>query len=244
MQPVESIALSIVVPAYNEARRITATLTTLCGYLGQQPWQWEVRIVDDGSRDETAKVAASFAEREARVVVQREPHRGKGAAVKAGLLGAHGEYRFICDADLSMPIGELRRFLPPLLTSFDVAIGTREGIAARRLGEPAHRHLLGRIFNYGVQRLALPGIQDSQCGFKMFTAAAVRTIFPQVTIEGWAFDVEVLTIARERGLRILEVPIEWHYRRESQLQVRRDGFAMVLELLRINARKRRGMYLR
>jgi dolichyl-phosphate beta-glucosyltransferase len=236
------ITLSVVVPAYNEGRRLAATLATLCEFLVTQPWQWDIVVVDDGSSDDTAAVAKSVAQRERQVTVLREPHRGKGGAVKAGLLRAPGAYRFICDADLSMPVSEIRRFLPPVLTSFDVGIGTREGLAARRIGEPDYRHVMGRIFNYGVQRLALPGIQDSQCGFKMFTAAAVATIFPMVTVDGWAFDVEALRIARERGLRILEVPIEWHYREDSQLHMWRDSFAMLRELLAIAARSAAGKY--
>jgi glycosyltransferase involved in cell wall biosynthesis len=236
------VSLSVVIPAYNEERRLGTTLRQVCGFLAEQPWQWEVRVVDDGSRDGTASIAEEVGRREPRVRVQREPHRGKGGAVKAGLLAAEGQFRFICDADLSMPIPELRRFLPPCLESFDVAIGSREGIAARRIGEPVYRHLMGRLFNIGVRWLTLPGIQDSQCGFKMFTANAVRAIFPHVTVDGWAFDVEVLTIARERGLQIVEVPIEWHYRRESQISMLRDGPAMLGEVLRIRARALRGRY--
>ena len=142
----------------------------------------------------------------------------------------------------SMPIAEVGRFLPPGLRGFHIAIGSREGVAARRIGEPVHRHLMGRLFNFSVRWLALPGIQDSQCGFKMFTADAVGTVFPYVTVDGWAFDVEVLTIARERGLRVVEVPIEWHYRRESQINMLRDGMGMLRELLRIRARAMRGTY--
>jgi glycosyltransferase involved in cell wall biosynthesis len=242
MAPGESLTLSIVVPAYNEERRLAATLATLCGYLGRQPWRWEVRVVDDGSADDTARIAESFSSTEPRVVVQREPHRGKGGAVKAGLVAAPGAYRFICDADLSMPVEEIGRFLPPLASGFDVAIGSREGRLARRVGEPAYRHLAGRLFNFMVQRLALPGIEDSQCGFKMFTAAAVSAVFPRVTIDGWAFDVEVLTIAREQRLRVIEVPIEWHYRPDSQLSILRDGVGMLWELLRIKWRALRGIY--
>lgn len=238
----ESIALTVVVPAYNEGRRLAATLATLCQFLSGEPWDWDIRVVDDGSSDDTAAVAMTVVDREPRVTVLREPHRGKGGAVKAGLMGARGAYRFICDADLSMPIDEIRRFLPPVLSSFDVAIGTREGVAARRIGEPGYRHIMGRLFNYGVQRLALPGIQDSQCGFKMFTAAAVAAIFPKVTVDGWAFDVEVLRIARERGLRIREVPIEWHYREDSQLHMWRDSFVMLRELLGIATRSALGRY--
>jgi dolichyl-phosphate beta-glucosyltransferase len=242
MGPTDPHTLSIVVPAFNEERRLAATLAALCDYLGRQPWDWEVRVVDDGSADDTARIAESFGSTQPRVVVQREPHRGKGGAVKAGLAAAPSEYRFICDADLSMPVEEIGRFLPPLATGFDVAIGSREGRLARRVGEPAYRHLAGRLFNFMVQRLALPGIEDSQCGFKMFTAAAVSAIFPRVIVDGWAFDVEVLTIAREQRLRMIEVPIEWHYRADSRLSILKDGASMLRELLRIKWRVLRGVY--
>lgn len=237
-----SESLSIVIPAYNEERRLETTLDAVATYLRQQPWDWEIRVVDDGSQDRTADIAERFAATEPRVVVQREPHRGKGGAVKAGLLGARGDYRFICDADLSMPIDEVSRFLPPALSAFDVAIGSREGVRARRIGEPMYRHLMGRLFNLGVQWLVLPGIEDSQCGFKMFTARAVQSIFPRVSVDGWAFDVEVLAVARAQGLRVAEVPIEWHYRAESRLSMLRDGWGMLNELLRIRMRAARGAY--
>jgi dolichyl-phosphate beta-glucosyltransferase len=233
------MTLSIVIPAFNEERRLTSTLQAICDYLRRQPWDWEVRVVDDGSTDDTVRIVEAFASRERRVIVQREPHRGKGGAVKAGLMTARSEYRFICDADLSMPIHEISRFLPPFGGGYDVAIGSREGQAARRVGEPTHRHVMGRLFNFVVQRLVLPGIDDSQCGFKMFTGGAVASIFPLVTVTGWAFDVEALAIARAQGLRIVEVPIEWHYREESQVRMMRDGIEMLRELLRIRARVRR-----
>lgn len=236
------LTLSIVIPAYNEERRLGTTLDTVVAYLAKEPWSWEVRVVDDGSADGTVALAERYAAGEPRIVVQCEPHRGKGGAVKAGLLAATGAYRFICDADLSMPITELRQFLPPFADAFDVAIGSREGKGARRVGEPLYRHLMGRLFNGVVQQLALPGIEDSQCGFKMFTAEAVRAIFPLVTIDGWAFDVEVLTIAREHRLRIVEIPIEWHYRNESQVSMIRDGVGMLRELARIRLRALRGVY--
>lgn len=240
----EPADLSIVVPAYNEALRIGATLDELVAFLDRQPWRWEIRVVDDGSADDTCGIVDTYRARYANIVLQREPHRGKGGAVKSGLLAATARFRFICDADLSMPVTELPRFLPPVLQNFDVAIGSREGVGARRVGEPLVRHLAGRIFNYAVQRLTVPGINDTQCGFKMFTAAAVEMIFPRVTVEGWAFDIEVLSIARARGLRIVEVPIEWHYRRASQLKLLSDGVSMFRELLRIRARARGGAYER
>jgi glycosyltransferase involved in cell wall biosynthesis len=231
-----AVTLSVVVPAFNEEARLGATLVELCAYLHDQPWDWEIRVVDDGSTDRTREVAARLAAGEPRLAVQAEPHRGKGGAVKAGLLASRCAYRFICDADLSMPVGELPRFLPPVLTGFDVAIGSREGHLARRIGEPMIRHVAGRIFNFGVQRLMVPGINDTQCGFKMFTAAAVEAIFPKVQVDGWAFDIEVLYLARLQRLRVVEVPIEWHYRRESRLSLVRDGAGMLRELLSIRAR--------
>lgn len=237
----DPIRLSIVIPAYNEEGRLGATLDELRTYLAAAPWTWEIRVADDGSTDRTAAIAADAARAEPRIVLQREPHRGKGGAVKAGMLAAPGEYRFLCDADLSMPVAELPRFLPPHVNA-DVAIGTREGLGARRVGEPIVRHLAGRAFNHVVQRLAVSGIDDTQCGFKMFTARAAETIFPRVTVEGWAFDIEVLWIARQRGFTIAQVPIEWHYRRESRLDMVRDGFGMLKDVLRIRARARRGEY--
>jgi dolichyl-phosphate beta-glucosyltransferase len=235
---VPAVSLSIVIPAFNEERRLGATLAAVASFLAGQPWLWEIRVVDDGSSDGTAGVAEAFATHEPRVVVQREPHRGKGGAVKAGLVAATAEFRFICDADLSMPIEEVARFLPPLASGFDIAIGSREGLRARRIGEPIYRHLMGRLFNRGVQLLVLPGIEDSQCGFKMFSAAAVERIFPHVTVDGWAFDVEVLALARAQRLRVSEVPIEWHYRADSRLNMLRDGWQMLRELWRIRRRTR------
>ena len=152
-----SVSVSIVIPAFNEERRLGDTLGKVTEFLRRQPWDWEVRVVDDGSSDGTVSIAEAFAAGQSGVVVQREPHRGKGGAVKAGLLAATGEYRFICDADLSMPIGEVARFLPPAARRFDVAIGSREGLRAHRIGEPVYRHLMGRLFNRGVQWLVLPG---------------------------------------------------------------------------------------
>jgi dolichyl-phosphate beta-glucosyltransferase len=239
---VEIGSVSVVVPAFNEASRIGSTLDELTAFLARQPFSWEVRVVDDGSSDDTCGIVEHRGRVHPQVVLQREPHRGKGGAVKAGLLAASGRFRFICDADLSMPVEELPRFLPPRLTAFDIAIGSREGHGARRIGEPLVRHLAGRVFNYAVQRLTIPGIEDTQCGFKMFTADAVEQIFPHVTVDGWAFDIEVLSIARARGLRIVAVPIEWHYRSASKLSLVRDGVSMFRELLRIRARVRRGAY--
>lgn len=237
------ITLSVVIPAFNEARRIGATLDQLTTFLAAQPWTWQIRVVDDGSTDETTAIVLAAARADARIVLQREPHRGKGGAVKAGLTAATGAFRFMCDADLSMPPQELARFLPPVLTGCDVAIGSREGAGARRVGEPWRRHAVGRVFNYAIRGLVVPGIADTQCGFKLFTAESVRAIFPHATLDGWAFDVEVLCIARALGLRIVEVPIEWHHRAQSQLSVWRDWWPMLRDLMRVRRRVRRQQLL-
>ena len=236
--------LSIVIPAYNEERRLPATLAQLADFLKTQPWTWEIRVVDDGSIDGTARVAEEAAHAVPNIVVQREPHRGKGGTVRAGLTAARGHYRFMCDADLSMPPHEIPRFLPPAQPSFDVAIGSREGAGARRVGEPVRRHFIGRIFNYTIRMLVARGISDTQCGFKMFTADSVKAIFPHATIDGWAFDVEVLCIARALGFKVVEVPIEWHHRNESQVSMMRDSWRMLRDVLKVRARIRRSHLLR
>jgi len=232
--------LAVIIPAFNEAPRIEATLLELCGYLRSRDWNWEIVVVDDGSSDDTGRVVDTFARTEPRVLLQQEPHRGKGGAVRAGFLTSRASYRFLCDADLSMPAREIGRFMPPL--DADVAIGTREGAGARRVGEPFLRHVVGRGFNTLVRMALESDISDTQCGFKMFTGPAADAIFPHVTVEGWAFDLEVLSVARRRGLRIQEVPIEWHYREESRVSLLRDSVGMALELLRVRARVKRGAY--
>lgn len=237
-----SPSLSVVVPAYNESRRIEQTVQALSQALPSTVHDWEVRIVDDGSTDDTAARVARLADQNSRVVLQREPHRGKGGTVRAGMLAARGNLRFMCDADLSMPPHELARFVSMVPGQCDIAIASRELAGARRIGEPLHRHWLGRGFNTAVRVLALPGLQDTQCGFKMFSEDAVRRVFPMVTIDGWAFDIEVLVIARELGLRIAEVPVEWHYGEQSRVSLLSTPLHMASELWRIRQRARAGRY--
>jgi dolichyl-phosphate beta-glucosyltransferase len=238
----QSRHLSIVIPAYNEAKRISDSLQTLQHYLQGTRLDWEVRVVDDGSEDETAAIVTRAAREDGRVTLQREPHRGKGGAVRAGMLAARAELLFLCDADLSMPVHELSRFVDKVPHHCDIAIGSREGEKARRVGEPFYRHAMGRVFNALVRTSVLPGIQDTQCGFKMFTARAAHAVFAATTIPGWAFDIEVLTIARTQGWRICEMPIEWHYGTHSQVAPMRDSYRMVRDLWTIRANARRGVY--
>ncbi|MPN04750.1 hypothetical protein SDC9_151997 [bioreactor metagenome] len=169
---------------------------------------------------------------------------GKGRAVQKGMLAARGDYRFVCDVDLSMPITEIRRFLPPQSIPFDVAIASREAPGAIRYGEPYYRHLVGRVFNSLVRLLTLPELNDTQCGFKCFTAAAAETLFPRMTIFGWTFDVEIQAIARQLKYHIIEVPIPWYYHEHSKIHVLRDSMRMALDLFLIRRNVRQGVYLR
>ncbi len=234
--------LSLVIPTYNEAERIRQTLDELLGELRSFGPRLESLVVDDGSEDQTSEVVERMRKTDSRIVLQREPHRGKGAALRAGLLAAQGALRFMCDADLSMPAREIHRFVSLVPDECDIAIGTREGPGARRVAEPAHRHVMGRAFNALVQYGLLPGLHDTQCGFKLFTARAVEAVIPGTTVDGWAFDLEVLFIARLQGWRVREVPIEWHYHDRSRVSIVRDPWRMARDLWTIRANGRRGMY--
>ncbi len=245
----QTVFLSIVIPAYNEERRLPPSLQKIVAYLQEQPYSSEILIVENGSTDATTAVVESF-------IAEYQPtcpntqltllhsSPGKGAAVKRGMLVARGEYRFVCDADLAMPIAELAKFLPPLHAegTFGVAIASRELPGAVRYHEPTYRHIMGRVFNLLVRLLAVPGIQDTQCGFKMFTGAAATRVFPLQRIDGWGFDVEVLYIARQHGIRLVEVPIHWYYQSDSRVRPVQDTLNMVRELLKIRRNGRAGLY--
>jgi len=231
----------VIFPAHNEAERLPRALEQTITFLKQQAYSWEVLVVENGSRDETLEIARDFASKYPAVRVLQERLAGKGRAVRAGMLAARGDWRFICDVDLSMPISEINRFLPPHVQA-DIVIASREGPGARRYNEPAYRHLVGRVFNLLVRVLALPGLHDSQCGFKCFSGAASEQLFPRQTITGWTFDVEILYIARLRGLRIVELGIPWYHNPHSKVKVLRDSARMLLDLMRIRWNHLRGRY--
>jgi len=234
--------LSIIIPAHNEERRLPGSLEKIAAFLEKQNYQAEVIVVDNGSSDNTSGVVEGFMARYPFISLIREERRGKGLAVKLGMLAARGEYLFLCDADLSMPIEEVAKFLPPQLEDYDVAIASREVEGARRYGEPPHRHLMGRVFNLIVRLLAVRGFQDTQCGFKCFRREVARDIFSRQTMEGWGFDVEVLFIAQKRGYRIVEVPINWYYMANSRVRPIRDSIRMFREVLQVRINDWRGVY--
>ena len=234
--------LSIIIPAYNEEQRLPSTLEQIFSFLKEQSYSAEVLVVENGSVDRTYEIAQDFARRHSNLRAFRVEQRGKGSAVKKGMLGAQGEYRFLCDADLSMPIAEVNRFLPPVLTDFDIAIGSREAPGAVRYNEPSYRHWGGRGINLLIRLLALPGLHDTQCGFKCFRAEIAEDIFRYQTFNGISFDPEILFIARLRGYRIVEIPIHWYYSDESRINLFQDTLALVKDLLVIRQNARRGVY--
>lgn len=234
--------LSIIIPAYNEERRLPGTLQAIMEYLARQDYPAEVIVVENGSTDRTADVVREFAREHPNVRLLTSSPRGKGLAVKTGMLAARGAYCFLCDADLSMPIEELAKFLPPVLDGYEVAIGSREAPGARRYGEPAYRHLMGRAFNWLVKLLAVPGLEDTQAGFKCFTADVAQDVFRRQTMHGFGFDVEILFIARKRGYRIVEVPIQWYYKAESRVEPVRDTFRMFKDVLKVRWNDLRRVY--
>lgn len=234
--------LSIVIPAHNEESRLPRTLGQIFDFLKNQSFSFEVIIVENGSSDRTLELAHEFAAKYPNLIVYQEHQRGKGNAVRHGMLEAHGTYRFICDADLSMPIEEIQKFIPPTLNDFDVAIGSREAPGAIRYNEPSYRHLGGRAINLAIRLLILPGLNDTQCGFKCFSAEATESIFRQQTLLGWSFDIENLYIARRKKLRIKEIPIQWYYDPDSKVSAIRDALRMISDIFRIHINALRGKY--
>lgn len=225
--------LSIIIPAYNEEARLPHSLKTVLSFLDEQEFEAEVIVVDNGSVDRTADIVKNFSKENRNLKLLQEKIAGKGLAVRRGMLESSGEFRFICDADLAMPIEEVLRFLPPEQMNYDIAIGSREAPGAVRYDEPRYRHFIGRVFNNIVRILAVPGFMDTQCGFKCFRGEVADDLFRVQQLDGWTFDVEVLFIAQRRGYRIIEVPINWYYFPGSRIHVIRDSINMFLDLFKI-----------
>ena len=234
--------LSIIIPAHNEANRLPNTLEQVFAFLAKQSFTSEVIVVENGSQDNTLEVANNFLQQHANLRVIQNDRSGKGLAIQRGVEDAKGEYLFLCDADLSMPIEELSKFIPPQLQNVDIAIASREAPGAVRYDEPYYRHFTGRIFNILIRLLVLPTLQDTQCGFKCIRAEVARDIFRYQTLTGWAFDVEMLFIARHHHYQVVEIPIHWYYNADSKISVLRDSLRMFLDLLTIRRNARRGLY--
>lgn len=234
--------LSLIIPAYNEAQRLPASLQSVHDFVSRQSYSWEVVIAENGSTDDTLRIAQEFADKHPGFYVLQAAGRGKGLAVKQGMLFAQGEWRMMLDADLSMPVNEIPRFLPPAVQDGEVIIASREAPGAVRYNEPDVRHIGGRVINAMIRLLALPGLQDTQCGFKCFSARAAQELFSRQTINGWSFDVEILYIARKRGYKITELPIPWYYSEHSHVRPLTDTLHMLRDILRIRLNNWQGRY--
>ena len=204
--------LSVIIPAYNEEKRISSTLKSIDEYLRRQNYDYEILVVSDGSYDNTAGLVHGLeAEiRGLRLIDNKENH-GKGYVVRQGMLEATGELRLFTDADNSTSIDHLDKFTPYINNGFPVVIGSIavSGHKVASGSEPAWRRIFGKLGNLFIQIMAVPGIQDTQRGFKLFTADAVNKIFPKLTITRWGFDIEVLALARKFGYKIKELPVDW-----------------------------------
>jgi dolichyl-phosphate beta-glucosyltransferase len=234
--------LSIILPAYNEEERLPDSLNKIVRFLELQPYSSEVIVVENGSQDDTAAVVRQFSEKYPFISLISIPKPGKGRAVRTGMLAARGDYLFFADVDLSMPIEGVRAFLPPVCRGYDIAIGSREVPEACRFNEPGYRHLMGRIFNYIIRILAVRGFDDTQAGFKCFRREVAQAIFPYQTIDGWAFDVELLHIAQKHRYRIVEVPIQWYFMENSRVRPVEDTINMIREVWRIRSNSLAGRY--
>jgi dolichyl-phosphate beta-glucosyltransferase len=234
--------LSIVIPAYNEQARLPYTLAEMEAFACAENLDCEVIVVDNGSTDATSVVIQQAMSRFPALRLLRTDLRGKGLAVRTGMLAARGAVALFADADLSWSVEELVRF-PPLVTpETPIVVGSREGLGAHRRGEPMYRHLMGRAFNRVVQSLAVPGIDDSQCGFKAFDAQVARAIFQRQTIDGFGFDVEVLFLARRLGFGVRVVPLAWEHKHNSRVEPVRDTLGMLSDVLRVRLNAWRGRY--
>lgn len=230
--------LSVVIPAYNEEKRLPDTIRRVEQYLSEQNYTWELLVVDDGSKDRTVEVAqAAFGSPNSRV--QKNPRNmGKGATVRNGMLAARGDYRLFSDADLSTPIEEVEKLLKAVLEGgYQVSIGSRalkESKLEKR--QPLYREMMGRTFNLIVQTIALGGIKDTQCGFKLFTREAAEKVFPEQELPGFSFDVEILVLARSHGYRIAEIPVRWIDSPASRVSPIKDSIRMFSDVFKIRWR--------
>jgi len=233
--------LSVIVPAYNEGRRLAPSLRRILDYLRATGRRFEVLVVDDGSRDDTVEVARGL-EADSPVgrllVLRHVVNRGKGAALRTGVLASQGARVLLSDADLSTPIEDLER-LEPHLESADLVLGSRavdDADITHR--QPFYRELMGKVFNLVIRLSGVRGIRDTQCGFKLLDGEAARSLFAAVTIDRFAYDVELIWLARRRGLRVVEVGVTWANSEDSRVHPVRDSLSMLRDVLRFRFRHR------
>lgn len=223
--------ISIVIPAYNEEKRIGKSLETIISYMNDNHSDYEILVVDDGSSDKTNELVSGF---DKVTFFQQEKNMGKGAAVRRGMLEAKGDILVFSDADLSTPIYELKKVLSGIEEGYDIVIGSRalQNELVKK-HQPWYRETMGKTFNKIVQFLVFSGIKDTQCGFKGFKKHAAKNIFAKARIDGFAFDVEVLYLASKLGYKVKEVPVEWYNDERSTVHPIIDSIKMILEILKI-----------
>ena len=244
--------LSVVIPAYNEEPNFKkGTIDQVPKYLEKQNYTCEILIVDDGSEDNTAKLAADFAKKHQNIKVINNPHQGKAETVKVGVMTANGKYILFTDFDQATPISEIEKLLP-FFPKYDIVIGSRQLSGAKREKEPFYRHLMGLGFNLVVQTLAVRGIWDTQAGFKCFKGDVAKKLFEKLKVYGkgkkvkgalvTAFDVELLFLAKKHGYKIKEVPIIWHHVSTSRVSPIKDSLRMLRDVIKVRLNDFRGIY--
>lgn len=244
--------LSVVIPSYNEKKNINrGVLEKVVEYLQQQTYTWEIILTDDGSTDGTQAFLEQFAQSHKNVTFLANPHGGKGPTVAAGMLAAQGEYRLYTDFDQSTPISDIEKMWPYIEDHEDIVIGSRAVQGARRDDEPWYRHIMGKGFNFVVQIFALPGISDTQCGFKLFSQQATEDLFPRLVVYArkerqdaftGAFDVELLYLAKKKKYSIAEVPVLWIHNESDRVNPVKDSIRMFIDILKIRGTDLLGHY--
>ncbi len=257
------VYLTVVIPAYNEERRLPESLAKVLTWLDEQAYRSEVLVIDDGSDDSTIQtLQRTIEERQTRqneeaghcrLSVVANPHRGKAFTVRTGMLQGQGRYILFSDADFSTPIEDVSKLLPWLEQNYDVAIGSREGKGAQRYDEPFYRHLMGRVFNLLVKLVTFSPFEDTQCGFKAFRREVAHDLFSRVQLYGensgpvqgamvTGFDVEILFLARKRGYKVREVPVYWYHFNGSKVNPFKDSLRMIGDILKVRLNDWRGLY--
>ena len=236
--------LSVIIPAYNEGKRLLPTLSKIYAYLSTKDFPYEIIVVDDGSTDNTLQIIKNFASSDKHIILLvNELNRGKGYSVRKGMLSARGEYVFFTDADLSTPIEEIEKCLPHLINGYHVVIGSRSMRGADIIvHQPWYREKMGKIFNFMVNMVLLKGIIDTQCGFKGFKREVVKTVFSRCKIDGFSFDVEALYLSRKYNFKIKEIPIRWENSALSKVSPIKHSLQMFRDLIGIKIKDLKGYY--
>lgn len=226
---------SVVIPVYNEEKRLPEALRRIEAFMTLKKWDWELLVCSDGSTDATDRIVLEKAKSQPRVkLLPATPNKGKGAAARRGMLAARGRRVLMTDVDLSSPIKESDKLVEALDAGHDIAIGSR---AVRKKGadvrQSFRRHVSGRLFNFFVKRLVTPDFQDTQCGFKCFKREAAQALFSEQKLDGFAFDVEILYLAKKKGFKVAEVPVMWSQGHDSKVNVFKDSIVMVGDLMKI-----------